>query len=119
MMDDDALDRALAALPLDEPPAGLHQRIMARTVYAPRTVFRTWEIWAIALLASLASWLCWLVASAPHAADRIASASTHLMISSGLTSMNTVLWLAAGVSAAWWLVQLTLPARRPRPVEVQ
>jgi len=31
-MTDDELDRALFALPLEEPPADMHQRIMSATV---------------------------------------------------------------------------------------
>ena len=48
-MTDDDLDRALFALPLEEPPADLHRRIMAATVLRPAPEFRQWELWALVL----------------------------------------------------------------------
>ncbi|MGD0051142.1 MAG: hypothetical protein ABSD03_04875 [Vulcanimicrobiaceae bacterium] len=118
MMDDDALDRALAALPLDEPPADLQQRILARTVYAPRAALRGWELWVIAIAAALVGWFGWVLLSAPHAQERITDTLARVIAVSGLDSMNTVLWLAAGVSATWWIVQLSVPDRRRR-IEVR
>ena len=38
-MTDDELERALAALPLEEPPADLHARILAATVCRRRRPF--------------------------------------------------------------------------------
>jgi hypothetical protein len=114
MMDDDALDRALAALPLDDPPADLQQRILARTVYAPQPAFRGWELWAVGTLIAVATWLCWLVASAPHAVTRIVTAFSHVVALSGLDSTATVLWLVAGVSTTWWLTQLSVPSQTAR-----
>ena len=98
MMDDDALDRALSALPLEEPPAGLHSRIMAATVFRPQTVTLGWEVW--------------MVLSAPHASERVTDLIARLVDAGGLGSVNTLVWLAVGISAAWWLSQLTIPARR-------
>ena len=118
MMDDDALDRALAALPLDEPPADLQRRILARTVYAPRAAFLGWELWLVAIATALVGWFGWLLLSAPHAQERVGDALARLVAVSGLDSMNTVLWLAAGVSATWWIVQLSVPDRRHR-IEVR
>ncbi len=43
-MTDDELDRALFALPLEEPPADLHGRILAATVLRPAPTFRVWEL---------------------------------------------------------------------------
>jgi hypothetical protein len=114
--DDDALDRALAALPLEEPPAGLHARIMAATVYRPEPVARGWEVWLIGTLIALAAWLAWLVAGAPHAVERLTYEAVRVVEISGLTSDYTVLWLAVGSSAAWWLSQLTIPAK---PVRIE
>jgi hypothetical protein len=114
--DDDALDRALAALPLEETPAGLHARIMAATVYRPEPVVRNWEMWLIGTLIALAAWLSLLLVSAPDTAERLTYAATSLAEISGLTSDYTVLWLAVGASAAWWISQLTFPTR---PVRIE
>ncbi len=115
---DDALDRALAALPLEEPPAGFRARVMTATVYRPEPVVRGWEVWLIGTLLAVAAWLTWLVASAPHAGEQIAAGLTRVVQSAGLTSDYTVLWLAVGVSAAWWISELTVPASRAR-IEVR
>ena len=112
--DDDALDRALAALPLEEPPAGLHARILAATVYRPEPVVRTWEVWLIGTFIALAAWLSVLLISAPDSAERLTYAGTWLAEVAGFTSDYTVLWLAIGTSAAWWISQLTFPARPSR-----
>ncbi len=111
---DDDLDRALAALPLAEPPAGFHARVMAATVYRPEPAVRGWEVWVIGTLVAVAAWLTWLVSSAPHATQRIADALIYAVQNSGVTSPSTVVWLAVGASAAWWISQLTIPATRGR-----
>ena len=54
-MTDDELDRALFALPLEEPPADMHERIMAATVLRAGPAFRTWELWLLAAAAVLPS----------------------------------------------------------------
>jgi hypothetical protein len=110
--DDDALDRALAALPLEEAPRNLHARIMATTVYRPRAAVQQWEVWLVATLSALAAWLAWGVLGSPGIAERLTDRITHLVDAGGLTSLNTLVWLAVGISAAWWLSQLSVPQRR-------
>lgn len=112
MNDHDDLDRALAALPLEEPSAGFHTRLMAATVYRPRAVVAQWEVWLIASVAAVAVWLASMVLSAPHASERLSDGVLRLVQAGGLTSLSTLLWLAVGVSAAWWLSQISVPARR-------
>jgi hypothetical protein len=112
--DDDALDLALAALPLEEPPARLHGRIMAATVYRPRVAVIGWETWLIATLAAVALWLGWLVISVPRFSDRLSDTIARLADAGGLTSLTTLGWLAVGISVVWWLSQLTIPSRRLR-----
>jgi hypothetical protein len=115
MIDDDALDRALAALPLEEPPASLHARILAATVDAPAAVVPLgtgWELWLFATLAAVAVWLSWLVISSPRASQHAIDAIVRLAGEAGLTSVSTLLWLAIGASAAWWITQLSVPNRR-------
>jgi hypothetical protein len=110
--DDDALDRALDALPLEEAPAGLHARIMAATVYRPEPAVKGWEVWLIGTLVAIAAWLSWLLVSTPHATERLATTLSHAIDTVGLTSEYTMLWMAVGVSAAWWISQLTVPTSR-------
>ena len=112
MMDDDALDRALAALPLEEPSPALHARILAATIYRPRPVVQQWELWLVATLAAVAVWLTWVLMSTPRIAERASERITDLIANGGLTSTSTLLWLGIGISAAWWLSQLSVPARR-------
>ena len=107
---DDDLDRAIAALPLAEPPAGFHARVMAATVYRPEPAVRPWEVWVIGTLIAIAAWLLWLVGSEPQAAQRIADALTYAVDSVGLTSAYTMIWLVGGASAAWWISQLSVPS---------
>jgi hypothetical protein len=115
----DDLDRALAALPLEEPPAGLHARIMAATVYRPAPAVQAWEVWLIGTLVACGAWLVWFVASAPHATERLVDAVTRTLETTGLTSDYTLLWLAIGASIAWWISMLTVPSRRRERVEAR
>jgi hypothetical protein len=117
--DFDDLDRALAALPLEEPPAGLHARIMAATVYQVEPTIPAWEVWLIGTLVACGAWLVWFVASAPHASERLVDAATRWVDNAGLTSDYTLLWLAVGVSAAWWISQLNFPAPRRNRIEAR
>ena len=112
---DDDLDRAIAALPLAEPPAGFRARVMAATVYRPEPAVRSWETWAIGTVVAVAAWLTWLVATTPRAAEQLADAATYaVQATAGLTSTYNVLWLAVGMSAAWWISQLSVPTTRNR-----
>jgi hypothetical protein len=109
------LDRMLAALPLEEPPAGLRSRILSATVYRPEPAMRAWELWAIGTLIALTVWFVWLLATAPHAGARFVELTTTVVEDGGLTSLTTLLWFAVGISAAWWISQLSFPtARRVR-----
>ncbi len=112
MYDDDALDRALAALPLEEPPATLHARIMSATVFRTRPAIQAWEIWLVSTLVAVAAWLTWAALTAPNAAERLSDALDRVVTTTGITSEVTVLWVLVGVSAAWWISQLTFPTRR-------
>jgi hypothetical protein len=118
MYDDDALDRALAALPLEEPPADLHARIMAATVDAPAALPAPgWELWLVAVLSGLAAWLAWLFVTTPHAVDRLTFAIDRLVEAGAIGSASTVLWVAVGVSAAWWVTQISVPQPQAQKIE--
>jgi hypothetical protein len=112
---DDDLDRAIAALPLAEPPAGFHARVMAATVYRPEPAVAGWDVWLIGTLVAVGVWLSWLVAATPHATEQFAGAALYaVQTTAALSTTYTVLWLAIGASAAWWISQLSVPATRRR-----
>ena len=108
----DDLDRALCALPLEEPPPGLHQGILAATIYRPSLPFKAWETWLIGTLVALTIWLALFFHSAVSG-DRIA-ALAHRAVSSVselvLGDSAVVLWLAVGVSIVLWVANLDVPA---------
>jgi hypothetical protein len=94
-MTDDPLDRALLALPLEEPPPDLRERILAATVLAPAPAFRAWELWLVMTLTACAAWLC---------ADVLRSGA----LASRLVHPSLLLWLAIGGSSVWWISNLSL-----------
>jgi hypothetical protein len=107
MYDDDALDRALFALPLEEPPADLRASILAVTAYRPAAAFSVWETVGIGTIAAVAVWLVVLVAMGGgtlfvHSLSTIGTAVTH-----ALSNITTLAWLAAGGATAFWLMLFT------------
>jgi hypothetical protein len=115
----DDLDRALAALPLEEPPAGLHARIMGATVYRPETSINVWEVWIVGTLIAIAAWLLFAVISAPAQTQAVVDQVFRWLTDSGLTSQLTLLWLAVGISTTWWLSFISIPSRRRKRIEAQ
>jgi len=100
---DDALDRALFALPLEEPPGDLRAAILTATVYRPAPLFKPWEIAVLGVVAAVATWLIALVVlgGAPlfvHSLEAIGSTSEDL-----LSNYSTLAWIAAGGAVAIWL----------------
>jgi 4-amino-4-deoxy-L-arabinose transferase-like glycosyltransferase len=115
MMTDNELERALFALPLEEPPADLRRRILGATVYRPRLIFRTAEVWALGTALAIMVWLSWYVLTGlPTLGGKF-----NFIFSSAIAEVGAAvpahawLWLALGVSAAVWISQVSLmPARR-------
>jgi hypothetical protein len=105
---DDELERALFALPLEEPPADLRASILAATVYRTPLAVKPWEVWAAGALCALLTWLLLLVV-------RGGATPTVSMISiyaSGALALfaqpQTLFWIAVGGGAALWVSQLNL-----------
>jgi hypothetical protein len=98
----DDLDRALRALPLEEPPAGLRDSILAATIYAPphpALAMRVWEVTGIGVWLALSTWFALAVIWNPAAAGQFAAFGTRLV--SVLSDPLTLEWLAAGMAAAF------------------
>jgi hypothetical protein len=113
-MTDDELDRALFALPLEEPPVDLRARILAATVERPRLTFRAWEIWLIGTILAFMVWLAFLVAtSSPNVGGTISRAiSDGIDEATALVPVSALLWTGLGISFVVWISQLSLPVSR-------
>jgi hypothetical protein len=117
-MTDDEIERALFALPLEEPPAGLHARILAATINHPRQIFRAWEIWAIGTLLAVMCWLGFQIFAMPHAADRLVQSTAYALDQLGHAMSSSLgLWALLGLSTAAWLSFISMPASRSRATD--
>ncbi len=115
-MTDDELERALFALPLEEPPADLRRRILGATVYRPRLIFRTAEVWGLGTALAIMVWLSWYVLTGvPHLGAKVTFvfASVSGVLASALPA-HVWLWMALGVSSAIWISQVSLMPARSR-----
>jgi 4-amino-4-deoxy-L-arabinose transferase-like glycosyltransferase len=115
-MTDDELERALFALPLEEPPADLRRRILSATVYRPRMIFRTAEIWGLGTALAIMVWLSWYVMTGiPNVGGKFGFVfSSLLAVVGGNIPANAWLWLALGVSSTIWISQVSLMPARTR-----
>ncbi len=60
-MDDEALERAIFELPLEEPPDGLRASILLMTAYRPAPAFSFLELAAVGSLGAVALWMAVLL----------------------------------------------------------
>jgi hypothetical protein len=111
--DDDALDAALFALPLEEPPTDLRAAILSATIFRPAPLFSLREVMTLGALAALIVWLVAAVVGGGaslfvHSLQAVGAATLH-------ASGNIALlgWLAAGAATAIWLSIFT--GFQPRP----
>jgi hypothetical protein len=104
---DDALDRALFALPLEEAPSDLRSSILTATIYRTAPIFKPWETIALATIAAVVVWLVVLVAQGGatlflHSLQTIGSTTAR-----SIGNTTTLVWLAAGGGTAIWLSLFT------------
>ena len=105
--DDDALDRALFALPLEEPPADLRASILTATVYRPAPVFSVWEISAFGVMAAVLVWFVALIAMGGGTLFLHTISAIVSTVARPLSNVTTLAWLAAGAATAFWLTFFT------------
>ena len=103
----DALDRALFALPLEEPPAGLRTAILQSTVYRRHHAFPWWESVTFGALGAIGVWLIIAIVLGGgslfvHTVSAIASTAI-----AALAHGQAAMWLAAGAATAVWLSLFT------------
>jgi hypothetical protein len=106
-MDEDALDQALFALPLEEPPAGLRASILLATAYRPSPAFSVLELAVLGAAGAIGIWLFVLLALGGgtlfvHTLETIGSFAAR-----SLSSTTTLAWVAAGGATALWLSLFT------------
>ena len=105
---DEELERALFALPLEEPPADLRASILAATVYRPPMPVKAWELWAFGAVCALLAWLLVLVAKGGAAP---AFSAFDAYVNEGLKLFMqpaTLFWIALGGAASVWISQMNL-----------
>ena len=105
--DDDALDRALFALPLEEPPADLRASILTSTVYRPAPVFSFWEITGLGVMAAVLVWLVALIAMGGGSLFLHTISAIVTTVARPLSNVTTLAWLGAGAATAFWLTFFT------------
>ena len=117
MYDYDEIDRALFALPLEQPPAGLRESILAVTVHAPRprpvvASIGVWESVGLGLaFAAMTTIVIAILTNAPIGHQAQAAAGVLVRT---ISSPATLLWLGVGAAAAFWASLPTFrPARNP------
>jgi hypothetical protein len=113
-MTEDELERALFALPLEEPPVDLRARILSATIARPRLTFSAWEVWLVGTLFAFMVWLTILVCtSVPDFGGAVSRALSAGVDRFGAAfSVNTLVWMALGISFVVWISQLSLPQTR-------
>jgi hypothetical protein len=107
MYDDAELERALFALPLEEPPSDLRASILTATVYRPAPPFSAWEASLLGAVAAISLWLIALIAlgGAPLFEQTLSTICAGIVRS--LSQVATLAWLTVGVATAFWLVFFT------------
>ena len=105
--DDDALDRALFALPLEEPPAGLRASILTQTLYRPAPMFSLLEVAVLGAIVALLVVLGTLLVMGGgtlfiHSLEAIVNVAERELFKD-----STLLWIAAGGATAVWLSVFT------------
>jgi hypothetical protein len=120
--DDDALERALFALPLEEPPGDLRAAILAATVYRTAPPFSALDLGLLGTLAGVAVWLVIFLLSGAGAHWLHLFAAAGVQAARVLSNLSTLAWLALGGATAAWLTLFTgfqswapAPQRPPQP----
>ena len=107
--DDDAIERALAALPLEEVPSDLRARILGATIRRPAPILRPWELTVVGIAAAVATWFVLMLIGSPLTGGAAVASQIGATIDASVRSVSaalnltTCLWLAIGFSAAIWL----------------
>lgn len=100
---DDALDAALFALPLEEPPVGLRASILTATVYRPAPLFSLGEVLALGAILAVMLWLVvqMIAGGGPLFVHSLQAVGANVQHAFG--NMTLLAWIALGGATAIWL----------------
>jgi hypothetical protein len=104
---DDALDAALFALPLEEPPVDLRAAILTATVYRPAPVFSFRELAFIGVICALVVWLVVEVIAGGGSLFVHSLQAVGTVVANTTSDGATMAWIAAGGATAIWLSLFT------------
>lgn len=107
-MNMDELERAILALPLEEPPEGLRASILLATAYhRPAPAFSFAELAVLGALGAVALWLVVLLVLGGGTLFVHTLATIGSVLSRTFSNNAFVAWLAAGAATALWLTLFT------------
>jgi hypothetical protein len=100
---DDALDAALFALPLEEPPANLRASILAATIYRPAPFFSLGEVLGLGAILAVMLWLVvqMIAGGGPlfvHSLQALGAGTQRVF-----SNITLLAWIAVGGATAIWL----------------
>jgi hypothetical protein len=103
----DELERAIFALPLEEPPEGMRASILLATAYRPAPAFSVLELATLGALGAVALWLLVLLVLGGGTLFVETLATIGSLLSRAFSNAATLAWLAAGGATALWLTLFT------------
>lgn len=106
-MNMDELERALFALPLEEPPEGMRASILLATAYRPAPAFSVLELATLGALGAVALWLVVLLVLGGGTLFVETLTTIGSLLSRAFSNAATLAWLAAGGATALWLTLFT------------
>jgi hypothetical protein len=103
----DELERAIFALPLEEPPEGMRASILLATAYRPAPAFSVLELATLGALGAVALWLVVLLVLGGGTLFVETLTTIGSLLSRAFSNAATLAWLAAGGATALWLTLFT------------
>lgn len=107
IMNDEELERAILALPLEEPPQGLRTSILLATAYRPAPAFSFAELAVLGSVGAVALWLIVMLVLGGGSLFVHTLATIGSALSQTLSNTAVLAWLGAGGATALWLSLFT------------
>lgn len=106
-MNMDELERAIFALPLEEPPEGMRASILLATAYRPAPAFSVLELATLGAVGAVALWMIVLLVLGGGTLFVETLGAIGSLLSRAFSNAATLAWLAAGGATALWLTLFT------------